>query len=148
MGLDVTPTKGVFVTAEEFVHLITDDNRQAFVEWSKAYSGAKGLSECTDLESTRSLVVELIFDHIFDRDADWQGWLSEFHPNLPSLIEIGFIVGADIACVEVLDSYPYQEQFFVFSIEESLIETPTAAGQYLGEKTGAKITTSVAVTVN
>ena len=64
-------------------------------------------------------------------------------PELPSLKEIGY-VEQDVA-VYGDDDFPIATDFFVFSIEESMIQTSTAAGQKLADKTGAKITISTAI---
>ena len=60
MGIEVFSTKGIFVTAEEFVLLITDDNRETFVNRFKNHPDAERLNDCIDLDATRSCAMVFI----------------------------------------------------------------------------------------
>jgi hypothetical protein len=150
MGIEVFSTKGIFVTAEEFVLLITDDNRETFVNRFKNLPDAEGLNDYTDLDATRSCAMEFIargnLSDDIQAEEDIKSWLRECHPELPSLEQIGYVgqhheVGGD-------DDFPIANDFFVFSIEESIIQTSTVAGQKLAEKTGAKIFISNAISAS
>jgi hypothetical protein len=150
MGMDVFLNKGIFVTAEEFVLLITDDNRETFVNRFKTHPDAERLNDCTDLDATRSCAMVFIARGSLSDDIqafeDMKSWLRECHPELPSLNEIGYVL-KDVA-VYGDDYVPIETDFFVFSIEESIIQTSTIAGQKLAEKTGAKVTTSNAISAS